>query len=199
MCETVSRAGFYGWLTRGRSRRSRSDDELGARVCASFLASDRTYGARRVWHDLLADGLACGLHRIERLMRQQGAYITARPRRRRLRPRRLRLLLHDHSGPDPDAIVEVDDIIVGQPETARRRRGADGPRFIRAMDAVQPRAQIHGARAEWVVETTAHVTRGRSGRRANICSGGVQSGHSRLALIVVTPLQVKPARPTPMP
>jgi putative transposase len=24
-----------------------------------------------VWHDLLAEGIACGLHRIERLMRQQ--------------------------------------------------------------------------------------------------------------------------------
>jgi putative transposase len=51
-------------------------------VRASFLASDRTYGARRVWHDLLADGVACGRHRIERLMRQ--AALRARPRRRRL-------------------------------------------------------------------------------------------------------------------
>src|SRR5476649_1981795 len=47
------------------------EEELGAKVRASFLASDRTYGARRVWHDLLAEGVACGLHRIERLMRQQ--------------------------------------------------------------------------------------------------------------------------------
>ena len=46
------------------------------------MTSDRTYGARRVWHDLIAEGLACGLHRIERLMRQQG--LRARPRRRRL-------------------------------------------------------------------------------------------------------------------
>ncbi len=86
ICEAlgVSRAGFYAWLTRGRSRRSRSDDELGAKVRASFLASDRTYGARRVWHDLIAEGLACGLHRIERLMRLQG--LRARPRRRRLPP-----------------------------------------------------------------------------------------------------------------
>ena len=52
----VSRGGFYAWLTRPRSRRSRSDEELGAKVRASFLASDRTYGARRVWHDLLAEG-----------------------------------------------------------------------------------------------------------------------------------------------
>ena len=58
MCEAlgVSRGGFYAWLTRPRSQRSRSDEELGAKVRASFLASDRTYGARRVWRDLLAEG-----------------------------------------------------------------------------------------------------------------------------------------------
>jgi len=66
------------------SRRSRSDEELSAKVQASFLASDRTYGARRVWHDMIAEGVACGLHRIERLMRLQG--LRARPRRRRLPP-----------------------------------------------------------------------------------------------------------------
>ena len=80
----VSRSGFHAWLTRPRSRRSRNDEELGAKVRASFVASDRTYGARRVWHDLLAEGVGCGLHRIERLMRQQG--FRARPRRRRLPP-----------------------------------------------------------------------------------------------------------------
>ena len=66
----VSRGGFYAWLTRARSRRSRNDEELGAKVRASFLGSDRTYGARRVWRDLLADGVSCGLHRIERLRRE---------------------------------------------------------------------------------------------------------------------------------
>src|SRR6516225_1552873 len=82
MCEAlgVSRGGFYAWLTRPRSQRSRSDEEHGAKVRASFLASDRSYGARRVWRDLLADGLSCGLHRIERLMRLQA--LKARPRRR---------------------------------------------------------------------------------------------------------------------
>ena len=80
----VSRGGFYAWLTRPRSRRSRSDEELSAKVRASFLASDRTYGARRVWHDVLAEGVSCGLHRIERLMRLQA--LKARPRRRRLPP-----------------------------------------------------------------------------------------------------------------
>ncbi len=37
----VSRGGFYAWLTRPRSHRSRSDEELGAKVRASFIASDR--------------------------------------------------------------------------------------------------------------------------------------------------------------
>jgi hypothetical protein len=40
----VSRGGFYAWLTRPRSERSRSDEEVGAKVRASFLSSDRTYG-----------------------------------------------------------------------------------------------------------------------------------------------------------
>jgi putative transposase len=80
----VSRGGFYAWLTRPRSQRSRSDEDLGAKVRASFLTSDRTYGARRVWHDMIEVGIDCGLHRIERLMRQQA--LKARPRRRRLPP-----------------------------------------------------------------------------------------------------------------
>ena len=86
LCEAlgVSRGGFYAWLTRPRSQRSRSDEELGAKVRSSFLASDRTYGARRIWHDMLAEGVSCGLHRIERLMRLQA--LKARPRRRRLPP-----------------------------------------------------------------------------------------------------------------
>lgn len=55
---------------------------MGPLVRQSFIGSDRTYGARRVWHDLLALGHACGLHRIERLMRKQA--LRARPRRRGL-------------------------------------------------------------------------------------------------------------------
>ena len=78
----VSRSGFYAWLTRPPSKRTRSDETLAVKVRASFVASDRTYGARRVWHDVLAEGLSCGLHRIERLMRIQA--LRARPKRRRL-------------------------------------------------------------------------------------------------------------------
>ena len=84
MCEAlgISRSGFYGWLMRPRSRRSLDDETMGAKVHQSFVGSDRTYGARRVWHDVLSLGYQCGLHRIERLMRLQA--LRARPRRRGL-------------------------------------------------------------------------------------------------------------------
>jgi putative transposase len=49
-------------------------------VHASFMASDRTYGARRVWRDLLEAGQPCGVHQVERLMRAQA--LRSRPRRR---------------------------------------------------------------------------------------------------------------------
>ena len=84
MCEAlgVSRSGFYAWMERPRSQRILDDEVLGGQVHHSFVGSDRTYGARRVWHDVLALGHRCGLHRIERLMRLQA--LRARPRRRGL-------------------------------------------------------------------------------------------------------------------
>lgn len=78
----VSRSGFHAWLNRPISARAAYDEKLGATMHRSFRDSDRTYGARRIWHDVLEEGLACGLHRIERLMRVNG--LRARPRRRGL-------------------------------------------------------------------------------------------------------------------
>ena len=76
----VSRSGFHAWLTRPTSPREIQDAKLVTAIETSFRASDRTYGARRVWRDVLGEGLACGLHRIERLMR--GNALRARPKRR---------------------------------------------------------------------------------------------------------------------
>jgi putative transposase len=76
----VSRSGFHAWLSRPPSARARADETPTIRIRASFVASDRAYGARRVWHDLLAEDMSCGLHRVERLMRGQA--LRARPRRR---------------------------------------------------------------------------------------------------------------------
>ncbi len=74
LCEAlgVSRSGFHAWLARPRSARAAADEALTARVLASFVASDRTYGARWVWHDVLAEGASCGLHHVERADASRG-------------------------------------------------------------------------------------------------------------------------------
>jgi hypothetical protein len=55
----VSRPGFHAWLNRSPSARSRSDEAVGQWLKASFAASDPIYGVRRVWRDLLAEGVGC--------------------------------------------------------------------------------------------------------------------------------------------
>jgi putative transposase len=84
LCEAlgVSRPGFHSWLKRSRCVRSREDAAIMPAVRASFVASDRTYGARRIWSDVLEAGFPRGLHKLERLMRDQA--LQARPRRRAL-------------------------------------------------------------------------------------------------------------------
>lgn len=84
MCDAlgVSRSGFHAWLARPRIARALQDELLGAAIRVSFVRSDQTYGARRVWHDVLAEGFECGLHGIERLMQMNA--LRARPRRRQL-------------------------------------------------------------------------------------------------------------------
>ena len=82
LCEAlgVSRSGFYAWVRRAPSVRAQRHAVVGAVVRTSFVTSDRTYGARRVWQDVLESGHRCGLHQVEHLMRTQA--LRARPRRR---------------------------------------------------------------------------------------------------------------------
>ena len=77
----VSHSGFYDWLGRAPSSRSRDNERLTGRIRSSFIESDRTYGSPRVWRDLREWGETCSENRVARLMR--GAGLQARPRRRR--------------------------------------------------------------------------------------------------------------------
>ena len=78
----VSTSGFHDWLNRKPAKRKLENEAVLGLIRRSFLESDRTYGARRVWKDVLAEGVSCGLHRIEGLMHQNA--LKARPRRRKL-------------------------------------------------------------------------------------------------------------------
>jgi putative transposase len=77
----ISRAGFHAWRTRPSSDRSFYDVALVQAIWSSFLASDRIYGSRRMWRDILAAGLDGGRQRVERLM--SSLALRARLRRRR--------------------------------------------------------------------------------------------------------------------
>jgi transposase InsO family protein len=70
------RGEFYAWVTRPKSKRLQIDEVISPHVYQSFLASDRTYGARRVLKDVLELGYRCGLHKIERLIDQGSQYTT---------------------------------------------------------------------------------------------------------------------------
>ena len=118
----VSRSGFHAWLNRSLSARSRYDEVLVAVIDRSFKSSDRTYGARRVWHDVLAEGLACGLHRVERLMRENG--LRARPREQGDLPRHA-------AGPVPRPVRDGKDV---QPVQALTADASEG----RTLDQVGP-------------------------------------------------------------
>jgi putative transposase len=84
LCEAldVSRSGFHAWLRRGQSAREAADEGLTAKIRSSFAGSARTYGARPVWRDVLAEGLSCGLHNVERHAPREPVHFWRAARRR---------------------------------------------------------------------------------------------------------------------
>ena len=58
----VSRSGFHAWLNRPTRAREIHDAKVVMAIETSFKSSDRTYGTRRVWRDVLEEALACGLY-----------------------------------------------------------------------------------------------------------------------------------------
>ena len=82
MCQVlgVSRGGYYGWLSREESLRIRQDRLLLAQIRAAYQQSRHRYGSPRIHAELSAEGVACGRHRIARLMRQN--HLVSRGRRR---------------------------------------------------------------------------------------------------------------------
>ena len=68
----VSRAGYYAWLGREPSARSRADAHLTARIEAIHKASQETYGAPRIHAELNDEGIQVGRKRVERLMKAAG-------------------------------------------------------------------------------------------------------------------------------
>ena len=108
-CLKVSPSGYYAWRSRRPSPRARENAALTERIEALHVDSDGVKGSRRIWRDLREIGAACGLNRVERLMRLRG--LRGIPQRRRwrrkvpsLRPGGVQNLLErDFSAEEPNA------------------------------------------------------------------------------------------------
>ncbi len=74
LCEVmeVSTSGFYDWLDRPESERSRENRRLTEKIRHYHQPSREIYGSPKIHRDLVAKGETCGIHRVARLMRTAG-------------------------------------------------------------------------------------------------------------------------------
>ena len=78
----VSHWGYYAWRSRGRSDRSRYDEQLVDQIALIQEESRYRYGSPRVTVALSRSGYRVGHNRVARLMRENGLGVR---RRRRFR------------------------------------------------------------------------------------------------------------------
>ena len=74
MCRVlkVHRSGYYAWLKKPESSRSKEDRRLLGVIRESFMASGQVYGSPRVYRDVRESGERCGKKRVARIMRHNG-------------------------------------------------------------------------------------------------------------------------------
>jgi putative transposase len=84
MCRVlrVQRSGYYAWQRRSPSSRVQANQALVELIRAEHQASRKTYGSPRIQVALQRQGVACGRHRVARLMRQEGLYARCRRKAR---------------------------------------------------------------------------------------------------------------------
>jgi putative transposase len=68
----VHPSGYYAWRREGQSARSQEDGRLLGLIREAWDESAGVYGYRKVHRDLREAGESCGVHRVERLMRDAG-------------------------------------------------------------------------------------------------------------------------------
>lgn len=72
LCHTleVSCSGFYAWLKRPLSKRKTEDELIWQKIKRHWDDSRKTYGRRRIFKKLKADGEVLGHNRVSRIMKQ---------------------------------------------------------------------------------------------------------------------------------
>jgi putative transposase len=73
MCQLlgVTRSGYYAWKSERTGPRELENRVLVEQIRAEFKTSRQTYGSPRIWVALQHKGIACGRHRVARLMRTE--------------------------------------------------------------------------------------------------------------------------------
>jgi len=74
MCQLlgVTRSGYYAWHPEKAGMRELENRILVEQIRQEYKISRQTYGSPRIWASLLRQGVACGRHRVARLMRTAG-------------------------------------------------------------------------------------------------------------------------------
>jgi transposase InsO family protein len=82
MCNVlqVSRAGYYAWCKRGPSAREQANQRLLKVIRRLFKLHRQRYGYRRI-HHVARKEIPCGMHRVARLMSQDGLKVPQRRKR----------------------------------------------------------------------------------------------------------------------
>src|SRR5258707_6433184 len=83
MCQLlgVTRGGYYAWQPDEVGPRALENQMLVEQIRTEFKTSRKTYGSPRIQVALQHKGIACGRHRVARLMRNEG--ISPEKRRKR--------------------------------------------------------------------------------------------------------------------
>jgi len=69
---SVSKSGYYAWIARPESPRTKEDKALLERITTHHKNSRKTYGYRRIHEDLHDEGVSIGETRVRRLMKENG-------------------------------------------------------------------------------------------------------------------------------
>ena len=122
-CLSVSRSGFYAWLTRKPSALATENAALTEEIKEVFETSRRKYGSPRVYDELVDRGHEINIKRVARIMREEG--LVGRQKRKFVKTTD-----SDHDNPIADNLLqrefEVDkpDVVwVGDITYIRTRQG----------------------------------------------------------------------------
>jgi transposase InsO family protein len=117
----VSRSGFYAWMKRPESKRTKEDRKLAVLVKAAHEVGRCYYGSPRVHDELKEQGIRIGRKRVIRLMQEQGLVARRKKRKWRAavamesRPAAPNLLARDFSAPGPNQrwVGDATELVVG--------------------------------------------------------------------------------------